>query len=58
MNAVVITFDLFLLQLTLKHLFFFDLPGIVILKPDESSVFLVAKVAVLAEYSRPADCRC
>jgi hypothetical protein len=59
MIAVVITYDLFLLlQLTLKHLFLFDLPGIVILNPNESIVFLVTKIAVFAEYSRPANCRC
>ena len=40
-----------------KKSFPYDHPGIVILKPNESIVFLVTKIAVFAEYSRPADCR-
>jgi len=54
MNVFAITYHLFpLLLFTPKSLFLFDLPGILILKSDESIVFLVTKI-VVAEYSRPA----
>ena len=59
MSALVVTSHLFLLlQVNPKRLFLFDLPRIVALEPNESIVFLVTKVAVSAEYSRPTDCRC